>query len=98
MGQPNSFRWKVNAHFGAIFRSFSGISSNIDIRTPSIKLHEVLSLCDIYISKSKIIKKTNEALLGSLMFLHKAIIPAWLTKRTLALLRNMGQVALVAID
>jgi hypothetical protein len=79
-----------------------GISFNIENRTPQIphtKLQEVLSLCKIYISKSKITKTELQALLGSLMFLHKAIKPARLfVNRILALLRDMGPVASVAID
>jgi hypothetical protein len=79
-----------------------GITFDIQIGTlqiPSIKLQEVLSLCKIYISKSKITKTQLQALLGSLMFLHKAIKPARLfVNRILALRRDMGQAASVAID
>jgi hypothetical protein len=79
-----------------------GISFNIQIGTlqiPHTKLQEVLSLCKIYISKSKITKTQLQALLGSLMFLHKAIKPARLfVNRILALLRDMGPAASVAID
>jgi hypothetical protein len=79
-----------------------GISFNIEIETlriPPTKLQEVLSLCKIYISKSKITKNQLQALLGSLMFLHKAIKPARLfVNRILALLRDMGPAASAAID
>jgi hypothetical protein len=69
------------------------------IQIPHIKLQEVLSLCKIYFSKSKITKKQLQALLGSLMFLHKAIKPARLfVNRILALLRDMGEAASIAID
>jgi hypothetical protein len=79
-----------------------GISFNIQIgvlQIPTTKLQEVLSLCKIYVSKSKITKRQLQALLGSLMFLQKAIKPARLfVNRILALLRNMGTTASVAID
>jgi hypothetical protein len=55
------------------------ISFNIQIgvlQIPTTKLQEVLSLCNLYISLSKITKRQLQALLGSLMFLHKAIKPA----------------------
>jgi hypothetical protein len=79
-----------------------GISFNIQIGTlqiPHTKLQEVLSLCTIYISKSKITKTKLQALLGSLMFLHKAIKPARLfVNHIFALIRDMGPAASVAID
>jgi hypothetical protein len=55
-----------------------GITFDIQIgvlQIPSIKLQEVLSLCNFYVSKSKISKQKLQALIGSLMFLHKAITP-----------------------
>jgi hypothetical protein len=62
-------------------------------------LQEVLSLCNFYISKSKISKHKLQALIGSLMFLHKAIKPARLfVNRILALLQEMGEANVVAID
>jgi hypothetical protein len=71
-----------------------GIYFDIKIETiqiPHIKLQEVLSLCKLYFSKSKITKKQLQALLGSLMFLHKAIKPARLfVNRILVLLWEMG--------
>jgi hypothetical protein len=74
-----------------------GISFDIEIGTlqiPHTKLQEVLSLCKIYISISKITKTQLQALLGSLMFLHKVIKPAQLfVNCILALLRDMGQAA-----
>jgi hypothetical protein len=79
-----------------------GITFNIKIgvlQIPSHKLQEVLSLCNFYLSKSKITKTNLQALIGSLMFLHKAIKPAWLfVNCTLALLQDMGDIPLVAID
>jgi hypothetical protein len=79
-----------------------GILFNIEIGTlqiPHTKLQEVLSLCNIHISKSKITKNQLQALLGSLMFLHKAIKPARLfVNCILALLRDMGLAASAAID
>jgi hypothetical protein len=79
-----------------------GIYFDIEIgflQIPYTKLQEVLSLCKIYFSKSKITKKQLQALLGSLMFLHKAIKPARLfVNRILALLRDMGDAGQVAID
>jgi hypothetical protein len=56
-----------------------GITFDIRIgvlKIPSIKLQEVLSLCNFYVSKSKISKQKLQALIGSLMFSHKAIKPA----------------------
>jgi hypothetical protein len=71
-----------------------GITFNIKIgvlQIPSHKLQEVLSLCTFYLSKSKITKTNLLALIGSLMFLHKAIKPARLfVNRILALLWDMS--------
>jgi hypothetical protein len=79
-----------------------GIYFDIEIGTiqiPHTKLQEVLSLCKFYFSKSKIAKKQLQALLGSLMFLHKAIKPAQLfVNRILALLREMVEATAIAID
>jgi hypothetical protein len=69
------------------------------IQIPQTKLQEVLSLCKFYFSKSNITKKQLQALLVSLMFLHKAIKPARLfVNRILALLREMGEATSIAID
>jgi hypothetical protein len=79
-----------------------GINFKIKIgvlQIPSHKLQEVLSLCTFYLSKSKITKTNFQALIGSLMFLHKAIKPARLfVNRILALLRDMGDAPQAAID
>jgi hypothetical protein len=79
-----------------------GITFNIKIgvlQIPSHKLQEVLSLCTFYLSKSTITKTNLQALIGSLMFLHKAIKPARLfVNRILALLRDMGEANQVASD
>jgi hypothetical protein len=79
-----------------------GITFNIKIgvlQIPSHKLQEVLSLCTFYHSKSKITKTNLQALIGSLMFLHKAIKPARLfVNRILALFRDMGDMPQAAID
>jgi hypothetical protein len=62
-------------------------------------LQEVLSLCNFYVSKSKISKQKLQALIGALMFLQQAIKPARLfVNRILALLREMGDATVVAID
>jgi hypothetical protein len=69
------------------------------LQIPHIKLQEVLYLCKLYFSKSKITKNQLQALLGSLMFLHKAIKPARLfANRILALLKDMGPAASAAIN
>jgi hypothetical protein len=79
-----------------------GITFNIKIgvlQIPPHKLQEVLSLCNFYLSKSKITKTNLQALIGSLMFLHKAIKPARLfVNHILALLRDMGDAPQAAID
>jgi hypothetical protein len=79
-----------------------GINLNIQIgvlQIPSQKLQENLSLCTLYLSKSKITKTNLQALIGSLMFLHKAIKSArLLVNRILALLRDMGDASQGAID
>jgi hypothetical protein len=79
-----------------------GINFNIKIgvlQIPSHKLQEVLSLCTFYLSNSKITKTNLQALIGSLMFLHKAVKPARLfVNRILALLRDMGDATQAAID
>jgi hypothetical protein len=60
---------------------------------------QILSLCNFYVSKSKISKQKLQALIGSLMLLHKAFKPAQLfINRILALLREMGDANVVAID
>jgi hypothetical protein len=69
------------------------------LQIPSIKLQEVLSLCNFYVSKSKISKQKLQAQIGSHLFLHKAIKPARLfVNHILALLREMGAANVVAID
>jgi hypothetical protein len=79
-----------------------GITFNIQIgviQIPLTKLQEVLSLCIFYLSQSKITKTNLQALIGSLMFLHKAIKPARLfVNHILTLLRDMGEAPQVAID
>jgi hypothetical protein len=69
-----------------------GINLNIQIEGFQIlcsKYQEVLSLCNIYFSKSKISQTNLQALIHSPMFLHKAVKPAscllttfWLYFRT----------------
>jgi hypothetical protein len=69
------------------------------LRIPSIKLQEVLSLCNFYISKSKISQQKLQALIDSLMFLHKAIKPGRIfVNHILALLQEMGKPSVVVID
>jgi hypothetical protein len=72
-----------------------GITFNIKIgvlQIPLPKLQEVLSLCTFYLSQSKITKTNLQALIGSLMFLHKAIKPARLfVNRILTLLRDKSE-------
>jgi hypothetical protein len=79
-----------------------GINFNIQIGVLQISSHtlqEVLSLCTFYLSKSKITKTNLQALIGSLMFLHKAIKPARLfVNHILALLWGMDEAPQVAID
>jgi hypothetical protein len=69
------------------------------LKIHSIKLQEIISLCTIYFSKKSISKKQLQALIGSLIFLHKAIKPArTFVNRILALLRKMGEATSIAID
>jgi hypothetical protein len=79
-----------------------GITFNIQIgvlQIPITKLQEVLSLCTVYLSQSNITKTNLQALIGSFMFLHKAIKPARLfVNHILTLLRDMGEAPQVAID
>jgi hypothetical protein len=79
-----------------------GIVFNIQIgvlQIPSIKLQEIVSLCKHYFSKKFITKNQLQALIGSLIFLHKAIKPArTFVNRILALLRKMGTATKIAID
>jgi hypothetical protein len=79
-----------------------GIYFNVSqgtIQIPWSKLQEIISLCYHHIGKSSIPKQKLQALIGSLMFLHKAIKPARLfINRILALLRSMGDMGRVAID
>jgi hypothetical protein len=54
-----------------------GISFNIQIKVlhiPTTKLPAVLILCNLYISEPNINKRQLQALIGSLMFLHKTCI------------------------
>jgi hypothetical protein len=71
-----------------------GIVFNIQLgvrQIPNIKLQEVVSLCTHYISKKFISKNQLQALIGSLIVLHKAIKPARIfINRILAILRKMG--------
>jgi hypothetical protein len=56
-------------------------------------------MCNNYLHKKFITKNKLQALIGSLMFLHKAIKPARVfVNRILALLREMGEAAKVAIN
>jgi hypothetical protein len=79
-----------------------GISFKVSQGTIQItwsKLQEIISLCYHHIGKSSISKQKLQALIGSLMFLHKAIKPARLfVNHILALLRSMGDTGRVAID
>jgi hypothetical protein len=79
-----------------------GIVFHIDLgvlQIPSIKLQEVLSLCKHYFSKKFITKNQLQALIGSIIFLHKAIKPArTFVNSILALLRKMGDATKIAID
>jgi hypothetical protein len=69
------------------------------LQIPNIKLLEIISLCKHYFSKKFISKNQLQALIGSLIFLHKAIKPARIfVNRILALLRKMGQATKIAID
>jgi hypothetical protein len=79
-----------------------GIVFNIRLgvlQIPNIKLQEIISLCNHYFSKKSISKNQLQALIGSLIFLHKAIKPArTFVNRILALLRKMGEATVIAID
>jgi hypothetical protein len=79
-----------------------GIVFNIQLgvlKIPNNKLQEVVSLCTLYFSKKFITKNQLQALIGSLIFLHKAIKPArTFVNRILALLRKMGTATKIAID
>jgi hypothetical protein len=79
-----------------------GISFNIQLGVlsiPNTKLHETISLCNFYLNKKYISKHQLQVLIGTLMFLHKAIKPTRVfVNRILALLRNMGHATKAAID
>jgi hypothetical protein len=79
-----------------------GIVFNLDlgvISIPLVKLQEVIALCTKFLNKKQISKKQLQALIGSLIYLHKAISPARMfVNRILALLRNMGEATAIAID
>jgi hypothetical protein len=79
-----------------------GINFNIRqgiLQIPGQKLQEIVSLCNTHLHTKFITKNKLQALIGSLMFLHKAIKPACVfVNRILALLREMGEAAKVAIN
>jgi hypothetical protein len=79
-----------------------GIVFNIRLgvlQIPQLKLQEVISLCNHYFFKKFITKNQLQALIGSLIFLHKAIKPArTFVNRILALLRKIGNATKIAID
>jgi hypothetical protein len=68
-----------------------GIVINLELgclSIPSIKLNKVVNLSSKYLNKKSILKRDLQALLGSLLFLHKAIKPArTFVNRALAVLR-----------
>jgi hypothetical protein len=69
------------------------------LHIPNSKLAEVIDLCNFHLNKKSISKNKLQALIGSLIYLHKAIKPARIfVNRILALLRNMGEAPRVAID
>jgi hypothetical protein len=79
-----------------------GIVFNIQVgvlQIPWTKLQEIISLCHHHIGNKSISKQKLQALIGSLIFLHKAIKPARVfVNRILALLRSMGDMTRVTID
>jgi hypothetical protein len=79
-----------------------GIVINLELgclSIPSGKLNQVVNLCSKYLNKKSILKRDLQALLGSLLFLHKAIKPArTFVNRALAVLRGMGEGRKVAIS
>jgi hypothetical protein len=79
-----------------------GITFNIQLGVLSIpypKLQETISLCKFYLNKKFISKHQLQVLIGTLMFLHKAIKPTRVfVNRILALLRNMGNATKATID
>jgi hypothetical protein len=85
---------KIATCLGIVFYINIGV-----LQIPFIKLQETLSLAKYYLSKKFISKHQLQALIGSLMFLHKAIKPARIfVNRILALLRKMGTATKIAID
>jgi hypothetical protein len=79
-----------------------GLNFNITLgilSIPNSKLQETIHLCNFYLNKKFISKNQLQVLIGTLMFLHKAIKPTRVfVNRILALLRNMGSATKVAID
>jgi hypothetical protein len=69
-----------------------GIVINTRLHTLSIpidKLKTIIALCKRYINSSKITKNQIQSLLGSLIYMHKAIIPARLfVNRIIVLLKS----------
>jgi hypothetical protein len=64
-----------------------------------VTLREVMDLCNFHLNKKSISKTKLQALIGSLIYLHKASKPARIfVNRILALLRSMGEAARMAID
>jgi uncharacterized protein VirK/YbjX len=65
----------------------------------SVKMQEVIALSTKYLHKQFSSKKQLQALIGSLIYLHKAISPAHVfVNCILTLLRNMGVATMIAID
>jgi hypothetical protein len=79
-----------------------GINFNISLGTmhiPLAKLQDVITLCQKYLNLKFITKNGLQALIGSLIYIHKAVKPARIfVNRILTLLRNMGSARRVAID
>jgi hypothetical protein len=79
-----------------------GININISLGTmhiPLAKLQDVITLCQKYLNLKFITKNRLQALIGSLIYIHKAVKPARIfVNRILTLLRNMGSARRVAIN
>jgi hypothetical protein len=66
---------------------------------PLAKLQDVITLCQKYLNLKFITKNGLQALIGSLIYIHKAVKPACIfVNCNLTLLKNMGSACRVAID
>jgi hypothetical protein len=79
-----------------------GINIDISLGTmhiPLAKLQDVITLCQKYLNLKFITKNGLQALIGSFIYIHKAVKPDRIfVNCILTLLRNMGSACRVAID